>query len=108
MTCSLLRSPSPSYNGGVFYERSRPGPSGKTRKENHMTQYWVFTQGGAWRNPNPAGSPYVCEQCRLDARSGNDSTLTLQAVTTIELAPTDVCGDCGARLLEEAEARDRA
>ena len=23
------------YNGGLFYERSGPGPSGKTRKENH-------------------------------------------------------------------------
>ena len=44
----------------------------------------------------------------LDARSGNDSTLTLQAVTTIELAPTDVCANCGARLLEETAAQDRA
>ena len=59
--------------------------------------------GGAWRNPKPTGGLYVCEQCRLDARSGNDSTLTLQAVTAIELVPTDVCDDCGARLLEEAE-----
>ena len=25
----------------------------------------------------------------------------MQAVTTIELTPADVCADCGARLLEE-------
>ena len=73
-----------------------------------MTKYWVFTQGGAWRNLKPTGTAYVCEQIRLDARSGNDSTLTMQAVTAIELAPTDVCTDCGARLLKEAEAQDRA
>ena len=73
-----------------------------------MTKYWAFARGGAWRNPKPTGGLYVCEQCRLDARSGNDSTLTLQAVTVIELAPTDVCDDCGARLLEEAEAPNRA
>ena len=51
-----------------------------------MTQYWAFARGGAWRNPKPTGGPYICEQCRPDARSGNDSTLTLQAVTAIELA----------------------
>ena len=33
---------------------------------------------------------------------------SLQAVTTIELAPADVCADCGARLLEELEVKDRA
>ena len=72
-----------------------------------MIQHWAFTRGGAWRNPEPTGGPYVCEQCRLDARSGNDSTLTLQAVTAIELAPTDVCDDCGARLLEELKSSPR-
>ena len=30
------------------------------------------------------------------------------AVTTIELTPADVCADCGARLLEEREVKDRA
>ena len=30
-----------------------------------------------------------------------------QTVTIIELAPTDVCANCGARLLEELEAKDR-
>ena len=65
-----------------------------------MTQRWAFARGGAWRNPKPTGGPYGCEQCRLDACGGNDGTLTLQAVTIIELAPTDVCADCGARLLE--------
>ena len=64
-------------------------------------KYWVFTQGGAWRNLKPTGSPYTCEQCRLDARSRSNPTLTLQAVTEIEVGPVDVCGDCGARLLEE-------
>ena len=72
-----------------------------------MTKYWVFTQGGAWRNLKPTGSPYVCEQCRLDARSRSNSNLTLQAVTVIELAPTDVCGDCGARLLEKPKPKER-
>ena len=72
-------------------------------------KHWVFARGGAWYTPKPTGGPYVCEQCRLDALSGNDGTLTLlQAVTEIELTPTDVCVDCGARLLEEREAQDRA
>ena len=35
-------------------------------------------------------------------------TLTLQAVTVIELAPADVCANCGARLLEELKAKDQA
>ena len=72
------------------------------------TKYWAFARGGAWRNPKPTGGPYVCEQCRLDACGGNDATLTMQAVTTIELAPADVCAACGARLLEELEVKDRA
>ena len=55
-----------------------------------MTKYWAFARGGAWRNPKPKGGPYVCEQCRLDAGGGNDATLTMQAVTTIERAPADV------------------
>ena len=72
--------------------------------------YWItlFARGGAWRKPKPTGGPYVCEQCRLDACGGNDATLTMQAVTTTELAPADVCADCGARLLEELEVKDRA
>ena len=76
--------------------------------EGTMTKYWAFARGGAWRNPKPIGSPYVCEQCRLDTCGGNDRTLTLQAVTTIELAAADVCADCGARLLEEREVKERA
>ena len=32
----------------------------------------------------------------------------LQAVTVIELDPTDVCANCGARLLEKTAAQDRA
>ena len=60
---------------------------GDTCGQGAMTQYWAFARGGAWRNPKPPGGLYVCEQCRLDARSGNDSTLTLQAVTAIELGP---------------------
>ena len=75
--------------------------------EGAMTKYWVFARGGAWRNPKPTGGPYVCEQCRLDACGGNDTTLTMQAVTTTELAPADVCADCGARLLEELEVTER-
>ena len=72
-----------------------------------MIQHWTFARGGAWRNPKPTGGPYVCEQCRLDACGGKDRAFTLQAVTTIELTPTDVCADCGARLLEEREAQDQ-
>ena len=71
-----------------------------------MVKYWAFARGGAWLNPEPTGGPYVCEQCRLDG-GGKDETLTLQAVTTIELAPTDVCDDCGARLLEELKSSPR-
>ena len=73
-----------------------------------MIQHWASARGGAWRNPKPTGGPYVCEQCRLDACGGNDATLTMQAVTTIELAPADVCANCGARLLEERAAQDQA
>ena len=41
---------------------------------------------------------YICEQCCLDAADKNDGTfIALQAVTVIELAPTDVCANCGAR-----------
>ena len=76
--------------------------------EGTMTKYLAFARGGAWRSPKPTGGPYVCEQCRLDACGGNDRTLTMRAVTTIELAPADVCADCGARLLEEWEVKDRA
>ena len=50
-----------------------------------MTKDWTFARGGAWRNPKPTGGPYICEQCRLDVRSGKDSTLILQTVTEIEL-----------------------
>ena len=28
------------YNGGLFYERSGPGPSGKTRKETMIRKKW--------------------------------------------------------------------
>ena len=73
-----------------------------------MTEYWTFARGGTWRNPKPTGGLYICEQCRLDAHSRNDSTLTLQAVTAIELAPTDVCADCGKPLLKVLEVKDRA
>ena len=76
--------------------------------EGTMTRYWTFARGGAGRNPKPTGGPYVCEQCRLDACGGNDRTLTMQAVTTTELALADVCADCGAWLLEELEVKDRA
>ena len=55
--------------------------------EEPMTKYWAFARGGAWRSPKPTGGPYVCEQSRLDACGGNDTTLTMQTVTTIELAP---------------------
>ena len=72
-----------------------------------MTKYWVFTQGGAWRNLKPTGNPYICEQCRLAAFGRSNPILTLQAVTTIELAPKDVCGDCGVRLLEELKSKDQ-
>ena len=67
--------------------------------EGTITKYWAFARGGAWRNPKPTGGPYVCEQCRLDACGENDRTLTM-AVTTIELAPADVCANCGARLFQ--------
>ena len=76
--------------------------------EGTMTKYWAFARGGAWRNPKPTGGPYVCEQCRLDACGGNDATLTMQAVTTTELALADVCADCGANLLQEQEVKDLA
>ena len=66
-----------------------------------MIKYGVFARGGAWRNPKPTGGLYICEQCCMDACGGNDRTLVMQAVTTIELTPADVCADCGAWLLKE-------
>ena len=33
---------------------------------------------------------------------------TLQAITEIELPPTDLCADCGERLLDEQEVKDQA
>ena len=84
------------------------GPNGSLDLAGTTTKYWSFARGGAWRNPKPTGGPYVCEQCRLDACGGNDATLTMQAVTTIELAPADVCANCGAQLLEEQEVKDLA
>ena len=62
-----------------------------------IMKHWTFARGGAWRNPNHDGGPYICEQCRLDARSGNDGTLTLQAVIEIELAPADIYSGCAER-----------
>ena len=38
----------------------------------------------------------------------NGRTLTMQIVTTMELAPADVCTDCGTKLLEERKVKDRA
>ena len=93
---------------GVAKRYCRMDSIGDNFVQGDMTKYWVFTQGGAWRNLKPTGNPYICEQCRLDARCKSNPILTLQAVTEIELAPADVCGDCGARLLEEGEAQDRA
>ena len=105
MIHSQLRSPSPGIMVASFV--SDPDLDRTKNAEETMTQHWAFARGGAWRNPKPTGGPYVCEQCRLDACSGNEGTLTLQAVTVIELAPADVCADCGERLLEELEVEDR-
>ena len=60
----------------------------------------TYARGGAWRNSHPSGSPYVCEQCRLDTSDGAGASLT-QAVATVELTPSDVCDWCGAPLLRE-------
>ena len=104
-----LPGPGRAFKGlGIAKRYCRRDSIGDNFVQGSMTKYWTFARGSAWRNPKPTGGLYVCEQCRLDARSGNDSTLTLQAVTVIELAPTDVCADCGERLLEESEAQDRA
>ena len=101
-------NPGQAFKGlGVAKRYCRRNSIGDNFVQGAMTKYWVFTQGGAWRNLKPTGNPYVCEQCRLDARSRSNSNLTLQAITVIELAPTDVCDDCGARLLEELKPKER-
>ena len=97
----------PIYGSQKEDGSTQPGPGWKCGR-SHDQVLGVCTGGGAWRNPKPTGGPYVCEQCRLDACGGNDATLTMQAVTTTELAPADVCADCEARLLEELEVKDRA
>ena len=74
-----------------------------------MTRYWALARGGAWRSPKPTGGPYVCEQCRLDACGGNDRTPHHAGRhKQSSWSPADVCADCGARLLEEREVKDRA
>ena len=60
----------------------------------------AYARGGAWRNSHPSGSPYVCEQCRLDTSDGADAGLT-QSVAMVELSPSDMCDWCGAPLLQE-------
>ena len=101
--------PGRAFKGlGVAKRYCRRDSIGDNFVQGAMTKYWTFARSGAWRNPEPTGGPYVCEQCHLDARSGNDATLTLQAVTVIELTPADVCADCGARLLEERGVKDQA
>ena len=35
------------YNGGLFYERYGPEPSGKTREETHDSQEMERRRGGA-------------------------------------------------------------
>ena len=107
MTCSLLRSPSPGIMAAFFV--SGPGLNLAGDAGGAMNKRWTFARGGAWRNPKPVGGPYICEQCCLDAADKNDGTfIALQAVTVIELVPTDVCANCRARLLEETAAQDRA
>ena len=59
---------------GVAKRYCRRDSIGDNFVQGAMTKYWTFARGGAWRNPKPTGGLYVCEQCRLDARSGNDST----------------------------------
>ena len=103
----LMVAPIHPVYSDLFCERCL-GLDRAENTEGTMIQHWTFARGGAWRNPKPTGGPYVCEQCRLDACGGKDGAFTLQAVTTIELAPADVCADCGARLLKELEAQDRA
>ena len=113
-TCTKERFRNPPDPGrrfkglGVAKRYCRMDSIGDNFVQGAMTKYWAFARSGAWRNPEPTGGPYVCEQCRLDARSGNDATLTMQAVTVIELTPADVCADCGARLLEERGVKDQA
>ena len=75
MSHSQFRSPSPGIMVASFM--SGPGLNLAGDAEGTMTKYWAFARCGAWHNQKPTGGLYVCEQCRLDARSGNDSTLTL-------------------------------
>ena len=58
----------------------------------------AYARGGAWRNSHPSGSPYICEQCRLDTADGAGASLTL-AVPRVELIPSDLCDCSGAPLL---------
>ena len=60
----------------------------------------TYARGGAWRNCNTSGGPYVCEQCRLDSSAGDGANLT-QAVAAVELSLGDLCDWCGAPLLRE-------
>ena len=74
-----------------------------------MIKDWAFARGGAWRNPKPTGGRSLsASNAAWMPASGNDGTLTTEAVTTIELTPMDVCAECGVRLLEELEAKDQA
>ena len=56
-----------------------------------MTKYWVFTQGGAWRNLKPTGSPYGrMRQLRGAVVGGNGgprSSLVASFVSGLDLDP---------------------
>ena len=93
---------------GVAKRYCGRGSIGDSFVQTAMIEHWTFARGGAWRNPKPPGGLYICEQCRLAGSARNVRTyMLLLAVAEIELAPTDVCANCGERLLEELEPADQ-
>ena len=108
-----ISGPADRAEGGGLQVFGKTGRNGRINvsPDHPLDQtFWLFcalSTALRKRSKSLAG-PYVCEQCRLDDCGGNDAILTMQAVTTIELTPADVCADCRARLLEELEVKDRA
>ena len=76
--------------------------------EETMTKYWRLHGAPHGETRSQLAAPTSVCNAAWTPRSGNDAPLTMQAVTTIELTPADVCVNCGLQLLEELEVKDQA
>ena len=104
MSHSPLWFTSPGIMGASF-ERIRPG-TGRKYGGSHDQLLGVCT-GRRMEQPEADRWPLYLRAMPPATCSGNDGTLTLQSVMTIELTLTDVCTGGGERLLEKRETKDQ-